>query len=506
MIPLDGTWNLTYLPSPRDIPDTTAHRVPQGDMVRAEVPGNVELDLERAGILPELYLGDNILRLRALEYHEWWYQREFPSPVRRDDQSVELVFGGVDCIATYWLNGILLGETSNAFIEHRFDVTSLLAASGDNSLTVRIASPLLAAARRSYEPLMHAQRLNWAQLGIRKPAHAYGWDIMPRAVTAGLWRSVSLVVHEAVEISELLFTTRSTGELGGDGKAGPAVVELFYALRADPRDLEGAKLRVRGSCGDSAFDTSVQVDFIAGKVRFEIQDPHLWWPVGYGEPELYRVTVSVMRGDRVIAEQETAVGVRTIELDRTETTTIGNPGNFLFRVNGTPILCNGSNWVPADVFHSRDAARYDALLDLVKDLGCNMIRCWGGGVYEDHAFFDFCDANGIMVWQDFAMACGIYPQDQAFQDAIREEATSVVGKLRGHACLAVWCGDNECDDSWERPSENRLTRNVLPDVVRRLDPGRAYVASSPYWTDAGKRSGDSSSLTICGPDPTIRSG
>ncbi|MBN2308035.1 MAG: glycoside hydrolase family 2, partial [Candidatus Hydrogenedentes bacterium] len=159
-------------------------------------------------------------------------------------------------------------------------------------------------------------------------------------------------------------------------------------------------------------------------------------------------------------------------------------GHFVFRVNGTPIMVKGSNWVPLDAFHGRDAERVDAAVGLFADLGCNMIRCWGGNVYEDTRFFDLCDENGILVWQDFAFACCRYPQDEAFLARVRAEAESVVVKRRNHASLALWCGDNEIDGVYTAdgldPANNRISREVLPQVVHRLDPHRHYVPSSPY--------------------------
>ncbi len=158
--------------------------------------------------------------------------------------------------------------------------------------------------------------------------------------------------------------------------------------------------------------------------------------------------------------------------------------HFVFRVNDVPIMVKGANWVPLDAFHSRDAERVDRAVALFADLGCNMIRCWGGNVYEDHRFFDLCDEAGILVWQDFAFACCRYPQTDAFLAEVRREAEHVVAKLRNHPSLAIWCGDNEIDMAYVSdglsPEHNRLTREVIPQVVHRLDPHRAFVPSSPY--------------------------
>ncbi len=182
-------------------------------------------------------------------------------------------------------------------------------------------------------------------------------------------------------------------------------------------------------------------------------------------------------------EEGTHFGLRSVVLDRTDTTD-GINGKFRFLINGTEIMCRGSNWVPLDAFHSRDAERYDRALALVRDIGCNILRCWGGNVYEDHAFYDFCDRNGVMVWQDFSMACRIYPETEHFKQLLAEEATAVVRKLRNHPSIILWSGDNEIDEvlvSFTDPAENSLTREVLPKMVALNDIGRPYLASSPYY-------------------------
>jgi len=225
---------------------------------------------------------------------------------------------------------------------------------------------------------------------------------------------------------------------------------------------------------------------VAGATDIPVAEARLWWPRGYGEAALYEVTCELRRDadGQVLARRVDTVGLRTAELVRTETTAADQPGQFLFRINGVPILCKGSNWVPADAFHSRDAERYARMLALCAELECNILRCWGGNVYEDDAFFSACDRLGILVWQDFAFACGLYPQDDAFLARVRAEAEKVVRRLRNHPCLVLWAGDNENDVFYLArgldPNANRLTRQVLPEVCRQWDPYRPYLPSSPY--------------------------
>ena len=340
---------------------------------------------------------------------------------------------------------------------------------GANVITVRLRSPIVEAATKQYDPAntIAAGKTNQEAIWIRRPAHSYGWDIMPRAVSAGLWRPVELIVHAKHEIAEMYFTTLSA-------QPGRATLSVSYELSTDLALLPQLRLRVEGRCGESTFTYDHKVEFTAGRFEVQVQNPKLWWPRGYGDPNLYKVTTQLLQNDKVVASREDTLGARKVELIRTETTSLEKPGQFLFKVNGVPILVKGSNWVPADAFHSRDAARYERILALFIDLGCNFLRSWGGNVYEDDAFFDICDRNGIMVWQDFSMACAIYPQTPEFLEVIRKEAFSVVRKLRNHPSLALWSGDNEVDEAYYfaglDPAHNKITREILPQVVF---PGRS---------------------------------
>jgi beta-mannosidase len=482
-VSLNGKWKLFYFPEGKYLITRPDQLVSQGlTPIEARVPGNVELDLGRKGELPEdLVYGDNILKLKPYELYEWWYQRDFPTPAGIAGQQVELRFGGVDCLATYWLNGKELGETANALIEQSFDVTGKLNASGRNTLTVRLRSVVIEAAGKKYDPAytINAGRTNQEAIWIRKAPESFGWNIMPRAVLGALWRPVELIVHPQHEITDMYFTTFAV-------ESGRATLAVSYEFNTDLALLPQLRLRVQGRCGDSTFTYLHKVEFTAGRFLVEVKDPKLWWPRGYGEPNLYKVRTELLQNDKVLASREDTIGVRKLELIRTETTSIEKPGQFLFKVNGVPILVKGSNWIPVDTFHSRDAERYDKILALVADIQCNMLRCWGGNVYEDHAFFDLCDRYGVMVWQDFAMACALYPQTPEFLEVMRQEAISVVRKLRNHPSLALWSGDNEVDMFYQfsglDPAHNKITREILPQVIFQCDPYRPYLPSSPYMS------------------------
>ena len=229
------------------------------------MPGNVELDLSRKGELPaDLLYGDNITKLKPYELYEWWYQREFQTPTGIAGRRVELRFGGVDCLATYWLNGKELGETANSLIEQHFDVTGKLNPTGPNILTIRLKSAVIEAAGKRYDPGNNiALTTNVEQIWIRKAPHTFGWNIMPRAVSAGLWRPVELIVHAPHEIRDMYFTTLSVD-------SGHATLAVSYELSTDLALLPQLRLRVQGRCGDSTFTHVHKVEFTAGRFLIDV--------------------------------------------------------------------------------------------------------------------------------------------------------------------------------------------------------------------------------------------
>ena len=453
----------------------------------ARVPGNLELDLQRLDRLPEPFQGMNIVRLRELEYAHVWYACRFsarPMP----DHRAQLVFEGIDCCAAIILNGELLGEVDNMLVEHAFDVTELLRR--DNELLVHILPARLAAKAYDYPPNLGAFATSFDALHVRKAPHVYGWDIMPRALSAGLWRPVSLrfLPPERIETTYL-----ETAQIDADRQRADLVLKYLINTKGTVHDQY--QLRLEGTCGDSHFLETVPAFSDAGLHRFSVDQPRLWWPNGYGTPNLYRVRVTLLKCDVVLDIREFDLGVRTVRLERTSVTDETGGGEFCFHINGERVFAKGSNWVPLDAFHSRDLERTEAVLDLAVEAQCNILRCWGGNVYESERFFTLCDAKGLMVWQDFAMACAVYPQDEGFQRRIADEARKVVRRLRQHPSLILWAGDNECDAAYGwfgqgDPNRNVLTRRVLPEVLQQEDPGRPYLPSSPYMDEEAYRAGE----------------
>lgn len=482
-ISLDGAWTLYFTDERRQAPRTPEELLALGaPCIPAQVPGNVELDLSRAGMLPEdLFQGMNPRKAEAFEPFGWWYVREFPAPESAADERVFLRLDGVDCLAEYFFNGERIGASENAFMPHEFDVTDRLRP--QNALWVHIRSALLEQLSQPYAQYLLTGWHIDGGVALRKPAHSFGWDIFPRAVTAGLWKSVRLAVRDAYAFAELGYRVRF------DRVQTPSL-EFYFSVDAPLEKLAGQSLSVRvaGRCGaDSSFFGQCALDRAkVGRIACAVENPKLWWPYGYGEANVYDAVAELLDGETVVARRELNVGLRQIRLKQSEEP---EQLQFQFEVNGVDVFCRGSNWVPLSAYHSLDRGRYARALALVTDIGCNMLRIWGGGVYEQACFYDYCDRHGILVWQDFMMACQMCPMDDAFRKNLEAEVVWAVRTLRHHPCIALWAGDNEIDEclssSGRDPSMNRITREWIPQLLAQHDAYRPYLPSSPYISSAG---------------------
>jgi len=489
-IDLNGPWQLQFGRQVQAARQMAQPEIPDGwTTLDAIVPGNVELDLIRAGQLPvDLDRGDNIYLLRGLEANQWWYRRQFElSAEHLSGTKWQLVLAGIDTLAAIWLNGAKLGVVENMLIPHRLDVTGVLR-TGANEIVVGIDSPVLAARETPVAAGEWALENNWESLTIRKAAHGFGWDIMPRAVSAGLWRPVWLESQPETRFRDVYLATTAVNAARGSARL---LVRWDAATPEWPLDDWSVCLAVSDPAGGvTRFEHQVPVICVHGLIECDVAGVEYWWPRGYGAQKLYEVCLELRDGQgRTRAEWTSRFGFRTVELRRTDLA--GPEGEFAFVVNGERVFAKGTNWVPLDAFHSRDADRLAETLALVVDLNCNIVRCWGGNVYESERFFAECDAHGIMVWQDFALACALYPQTAEFHARIRAEAEAIIPLLRNHPSLVLWAGNNEIDAFYEfaKPTcdpneDDEISRRVLATACRRLDPWRPYLPSSPYYSPA----------------------
>lgn len=474
-VSLDGTWRLTCLP---ETDGTGTFTIP------ANVPGETVLALERAGMIPDPMVGTNVWGLFEWERRDWKYERTFGKVAAEKGERVVLRFEGVDTRAEYFLNGERLGMSANMFVPVEFDVTHRL--KEENALTVILRSPL----RDPNEPLgvLGRSRVGGTDVeGIRKAQHSFGWDIMPRLAVCGIWKGVSLAVVPEARIADVHWIVKDT-----DRAAKTATVLADCRIVAPRTLLHRARLRLTLTRpGKRAVSVEHPLRYFQTRDGLEVSDADLWWPRDAGEPALYDATAELVGADgAVLAADVRRIGLRTVGWERRDWHSERDPGTFRFLVNGEPVYMHGCDWSPMDALHSRDGQHLVRCLEMLVDLNCNMVRVWGGGVYEDDAFYDFCDANGILVWQDFMMGNVEPEQNDAFARTIHDEAKTQILRLRSHPCLAMWCGNNEQDRSvgqgWGRlapdPAKDRISREVLPRVLRDFDPVTPYMPSSPWWT------------------------
>lgn len=498
LINLNGEWELYFGMQDDDAPTTPMElSSSKFKKIKAIVPGNVEIDLMREGILPDISKGTNVFKLREYETYQWWYIKKFYLDKFTEPQHINMVFNGLDCVSDIFINGNKAAHTDNMFITHKLDVSNLLKP-GDNVIHVRILSSVIEGRNQEITMFERAQGgSRWESLNIRKAPHMYGWDIMPRIVSAGIWRDVYLEKIEETEFRSVYWVTSSV-----DLEKKLANLLIRWDFNTDISVLDGMRMHVILSDPDG-IQTKQEIPVISnhGSLNLRLKDVEFWWPRGYGKQPLYIAELILKDSEgKVICFSRDKIGIRTINLDRTNITTPENPGRFQFVVNGVPVFVKGTNWVPLDGLHSRDNQHLDKMFEMLVDLNCNMVRCWGGNVYEDTQFYDLCDRNGIMVWQDFSMACARYPQDNIFLNKIGTEAVSVIKKFRNHPSLALWAGNNENDEEYTKNLDNgmppsdpnaddKISRVILKEAVRNNDPFRDYLPSSPYYSPEVMKAG-----------------
>ncbi|MFZ4396248.1 MAG: beta-mannosidase [Kiritimatiellia bacterium] len=451
--------------------------------IDAVVPGEVHLDLLRHGRIAEPLYDRNAAACAWVEERAWWYRRTFTHDGVAGVRA-ELVCEGLDLNAALWLNGIEIGRSANAYIAHRFDVTRALR-TGANELVIRLDTGVAEAKRK---PLAKyginadgAPESKW----LRKPAFTFGWDWAPRLVNCGIWRPVRLEFLDAVTLRDVWVRTR----LAEKGRAVVTVVAEVENVGSAPADAT-LRLAIPG-IGEQTLELP---GLAPGKKRveavFEVARPRLWWPRPLGKPHRYTLETEFSCGGAAGVSRRTCFGIREIKLVQEPLWDVPEGKSFTFVVNGEKVFVNGANWAPSDGILARiTPQRREKLLTLIRDANINMLRVWGGGIFEEDDFYDYCDAHGILIWHDFMMACFIYPGDDAgFRQQIAEETRAAVTRLRNHPSIAVWCGSNESDwafdNNWypgcEANTSLVLEHELIPGLMKELDPDRPYRPTSPF--------------------------
>ena len=479
---LHGQWTLSFLhpTEKRQIVDT------------ASVPGNIEPELQRMGLLGDYMPPDEKFATADFDLTDWTYRYVFDAPPLQEGYTRELVFEGIDTVATVRLNGETVLECANMHRTYRIPIDSAhpLLETG-NAIEVTIRSAELYARHREGDAfaMQRPGSLCEGNLHLRKARYCWGWDHAPRLRTSGIFRPVYLEDLPAERFTGAYLFTRSITDT--EAKLGfrweytlpDTVVMRDYVIRY-----------TLFSDGEIAYTNEETVYFPRGVLHMTVplDRIRLWWPFGYGDSHLCDFKLEMLRGGRKLAEWNSKWGIRTVRFFESEAVDADGNGEFRFVVNNEEIFARGTNWKPLDPLPSRADAKVEKALQLVTDLNCNMVRIWGGGFYEEHPFFDYCDAHGILVWHDFMFACEVPTRDDAYCEEVKKEAREIVKKLRNHPSLAIWCGDNENDqnftwahgDGTALPSDQRISREILRNAVLDYDPYRAYVASSPRMPDS----------------------
>jgi beta-mannosidase len=508
-LPLTTNW--TFKQGDRDSP---SEYLPANDL-----PTEVHRDLLKNDKIPDPFKNLNELSVRWVADEKWTYRTTFPTPDRFQDQGVTvvLVLQGLDTFTSIYLNEQHLLSTDNAFIEHRVNVRTFLHSEPDEENVLEIVFD--SARQRGLQLVKEHPEHNYivhqtevSRGPVRKPQYHWGWDWGPILLTCGPWKPIYLEtsiskiedVWMEYELTEDLTEAKGNIFLRTQGPGGRVEIEI--------QEKQGNLAKTKVSCLDHCNYNSTT------KYAFTVQiEP--WWPRGYGKQPLYTLTARLFDEEderkevpsTPVHEISKTIGFRNVDLIQEED---GFGTSFHFRINNIDIFAGGACWIPADSFLSTMTPdRYREWIRLAVEGNQNMIRVWGGGVYEADAFYEACDEFGVLVWQDFMFACANYPAHKEYLKSVEEEARQNVRRLRNHPSIVLWCGNNEDYQIVERYNltyepENKdpeswletdfparyIYEHLLPKVVREEAKAVPYHPSSPFGN------GKSTVLKV---DPTV---
>ena len=483
---LDGTWELRWLDAQRGCRQEFSSRaeVDPAYAIPAQVPGEVHLDLERAGILPDRNVHLGHLAARWVEGARWTYRRVFDAPTADGDRAW-LHFESIDHDSTIHLNGVEIAKHANSFRPCRVEVTGKLKPAG-NVLVVQVESGLYATADKPSANFLGFGDVTCKRHWLRKPQSQAGWDWAPRLMNIGIQGSVTLEWSAAaVRLDQVV----PLATVDDDLATGRLRVRCFIEGFSD----QPVKARIAIACGGITAEAEVEVSkgVKPYEVALAVPAPKLWWPIGQGDAHRYEVTAAVSVAGAAIAERTAKIGFRRIRVDQSACPAGGRW--FYFEINNRRVFCKGGNYVPADtVIAAIDPARSRRLVELAADQHFNLLRVWGGGRYEDAAFYEACDELGMLVWQEFIFACSRYPgYDGAFYEEVQAEAQHQVRRLAGHPSLIAWCGNNENEwgyRDWGYTKgialpDHQIYHHLLPLTVTAEDGTRWWQPSSPFSPD-----------------------
>ena len=469
----------------------------------ATVPGVVHTDLLQNKIIEDPFFRLNERGLQWIDKEDWVYETCFTLAAdMMRKENMELVFEGLDTYADVYLNDECILKADNMFRRWSIPVRQYIREE-NNILKVYFHSPVkIDVPKWDALPYQYPASNDQSENGglfnkkisifARKAGYHYGWDWGPRLVTSGIWRPVYIRAWSDLRINDVFIEQKEVG-------AGRAVIAGHVELDAD-KDMDGVLVTITDEATGRVLG-EWQADLKRGTNRvtvdFVLHKPKLWWSNGLGEPFLYRFRTDIIAGGELLDSKTERVGIRSLKV-------VHQPDKdghtFYIELNGRPVFAKGANYIPSDNFLPRvTPENYKRTILDAAGVNMNMLRVWGGGIYENDVFYDLCDEHGIMIWQDFMFACSMYPAEGALLDNIHQEAVDNVKRLRNHACIALWCGNNECQDAWlgwgwkceiERQNKEYADKIwaqyrqqyhvTLPGVVREYAPGTFYWPSSPF--------------------------
>lgn len=474
-IDLNGVWRFKAVASKTNLPPDHAD---VQEWMAASVPGTVHTDLMAAGRIPDPFVRMNELDVQWIDSRRWLYRREFE--VERallEEDAVYLVAEGLDTFVRVKLNRRIVGQTADMFVEHRFEVKRFLKV-GKNVLEVLIDSPVIRSQKLQQKHGALEVALEPHRVYVRKAQYSFGWDWGPKLTTSGIWRDIYL---EAVSGCRIVSVFARSEKI----MRHKAVVRVTVELERRTKSPVDVRIEIQGEGFEHWQSFAMRGE--TKSLVINVPKPRLWWPNGYGDQPLYQLRVIASVDGVECDEGVTSFGVRTVRLLQ-EKDEEGR--SFIIEVNGVKIYCKGADWIPCDNFIPRiRPSTYERLLALARDAHMNMIRVWGGGIYEQDVFYELCDRLGLMVWQDFMFVCGEYPEQPWFLRLVKDEAAKAITRLRNHPSITIWCGNNECE--WifctENPDKTAddmtgapIFRDLLPSLCRSLDGTRPYWRSSPF--------------------------
>lgn len=474
---LNGSWNLVSS---------------DGMQTTAEVPGSVMEALTEANLIPDPYYGvnENDERVRAVLYQDWTFSKIFtlPASFSKENGTVELVFDSVDTTADIFLNGEKIGHTENMFRQYRFPIDFALLKE-ENTVSVKIFSPVntAAAAAEKYGSSLMTTFAAGMVDGIpyiRKSWFSYGWDWGIALPDSGLNLPVAVELIEGARLAAVPLTS----EIRFD-ESGASPQALSASVSCVP-EIDGSADGLTFRLTLSGHGVSRTAQAAAGEeVRLEIASPKLWYTHDLGEQNRYRAQAELLKDGRVIDSETFSIGLRELKLINRKDL-YGE--SFYFTLNRIPLFARGGNWIPCDTMIPRGvkSGLIEKRLQDCLDMNFNMIRVWGGGIYEDDRFYEFCDANGILVWQDFPFACYATPHLEEFYENVSAEAEDQLRRLVNRPSLAILCGNNEIEKGWKewgfalfypkhKPGYTYLFEELLPSLTARYAPQIPYWPSSP---------------------------